>query len=581
MKLKNRIVCLFGAVMLMSAPSCTDLDETVYDQLMTDNYYQTKDDVIRAFVRPFEHAYWSITSTYRLQEITADQIGTWERDGWFYDGGIWDRMHKHTWGLEGTDAGYITNAWNGFFQGIGQCNVVLEDFEKLEPQQFGYTTEEFTALEAQLHTLRAWFYIRALDMFRYLPKAVSFNDQSQNTTTQLDPKETFAFIESELIEALPSLSVKDGQSGNGLKQGQWNKASAAALLVRLYLNAEKWIGIPKYTECAEYAQRILQGEYGSYSLAKHWYEPFDWNNETCNEILFGFTASFTRTHWHMDSSMYWWSAPNDANRYFGFTEWGGMLASYAIQPSLDVDGNPYSFELGMPVERFKKYPADYRLKKYRNLEGTSKREGMFLYGYLTYNNENDTVKSPTTPYNLYLRDQVGRFYGTKPGVAIDDKESNVLHGDMNSGWCAVKYPIYRDDDPGMMEADYAEIRLAEIYYSLAECKWRSGDRTGAAGLLNEVRKRNYPEEYWDEYLYQPEGSAILTEAELLDEWGREFFNESRRRTDLCRWNKYSSATWWDKEPEADNHTDIFILTKEILGANADLKQNPGYPDIAR
>lgn len=581
MKLKNKLACLFGAAMLMIAPSCTDLDETVYDQLMTSNYYQTKDDVIRAFVRPFEHAYWSITSTYRLQEITADQIGTWERDGWFYDGGIWDRLHKHTWGLEGTDAGYITNAWNGFFQGIGQCNVVLEDFKKLDPQQYGYTAEEFAALEAQLHTLRAWFYIRALDMFRYLPKAVSFNDQSQNTTTQLEPEETFAFIEGELIEALQSLSVKDGQSGNGLKQGQWNKASAAALLVRLYLNAEKWTGVPKYTECAEYAQRILQGDYGNYSLAKNWYEPFDWNNETCNELLFGFTASFSRTHWHMDSSMYWWSAPNDANRYFGFTEWGGMLASYAVQPSLDVDGNPYSFELGMPVERFKKYPADYRLKKYRNLEGTSKREGMFLYGYLTYNNENDTVKSPTTPYNLYLRDQVGRFYGTKPGVAIDDKESNVLHGDMNSGWCAVKYPIYRDDDPGMMEADYAEIRLAEIYYSLAECKWRMGDSAGAAKLLNEVRRRNYPEEYWDEYLYQPEGNATLTEAELLDEWGREFFNEGRRRTDLCRWNKYSSATWWDKEPEPDNHTDIFILTKEILGANADLKQNPGYPDIAR
>lgn len=581
MKLKNIMPYVFGATLLWGTPSCTDLDETVYDQLMTSNYYQSKDDVVRAFVRPFEHAYWSITSTYRLQEITADQIGTWERDGWFYDGGVWDRLHKHTWGLEGTDAGYITGAWNGFFQGIGQCNVVLEDFEKLDPQQLGYTAEEFASLEAQLHTLRAWFYIRALDMFRYLPRAVSFNDQSQNTTTQLDPKDTFAFIETELLEALESLPVKGGQTGNGMQQGQWNKASAAALLVRLYLNAEKWIGTPKYTECAEYAQRIINGDYGTYSLAKNWYEPFDWNNETCNEILFGFTASFSRTHWHMDSSMYWWSMPNDANRYFGFTEWGGMLPSYAVQPSLDVDGNPYNFELGMPVASFKKYPADYRLKKYRNLEEASKREGMFLYGYLTYNNENDTVKSPTTPYNIYLRDQVGRFLGTKPGEPIEDKESSVLHGDMNSGWCVVKYPIYRDDDPGMMEADFAEIRLAEVYYSLAECKLRAGDVTGAAKLLNEVRKRNYPEENWNEYLYQPDGKAVLTEAELLDEWGREFFNEGRRRTDLCRWNKYSSATWWDKKPEADNHTDIFILTKEILGANPDLKQNPGYPDITR
>ena len=59
---------------------------------------------------------------------------------------------------------------------------------------------------------------------------------------------------------------------------------------------------------------------------------------------------------------------------------------------------------------------------------------------------------------------------------------------MNSGWCCVKYPIYRDDDPGAMESDYVEIRLAEIYYSLAECKFRQGDITGAGKLLNAVRK---------------------------------------------------------------------------------------------
>ena len=125
------------------------------------------------------------------------------------------------------------------------------------------------------------------------------------------------------------------------------------------------------------------------------------------------------------------------------------------------------------------------------------------------------------------------------------------------------------------------MQCARIYYSLAECKFRQGDITGAGKLLNAVRKRNYPESTWTEYLYQPEGKILLTEGELLDEWGREFLDESRRRTDLCRWNKFSSSTWWDKQPDADNHTDIFILTQKILGANPDLKQNPGYPDIAR
>ena len=62
-----------------------------------------------------------------------------------------------------------------------------------------------------------------------------------------------------------------------------------------------------------------------------------------------------------------------------------------------------------------------------------------------------------------------------------------------------------------MESDYALIRLAEIYYSLAECKFRSGDQATAAKLLNTVRERYYP--IGSESLYNEDGSEI-TEQEL-------------------------------------------------------------------
>ena len=157
----------------------------------------------------------------------------------------------------------------------------------------------------------------------------------------------------------------------------------------------------------------------------------------------------------------------------------------------------------------------------------------------------------------------------------------MANGDHNSGWHLVKYPFYRDGDPGAIEADYAAIRLAEIYYSLAECKLRAGDAEGAGKLLNTVRKRYYPADKYTEYLYKPEGNVTLTEAEMLDEWGREFIGELRRRTDLIRWNKFSQGTWWDKKPDADTHTELFPLHRNILGSNLKLKQNPGYEDISR
>ena len=128
-------------------------------------------------------------------------------------------------------------------------------------------------------------------------------------------------------------------------------------------------------------------------------------------------------------------------------------------------------------------------------------------------------------------------------------------------------------DPNAFQAVYVEIRLAEIYYTLAECKFRAGDKSGASILLNTVRQRYYP--VGSASLYNTDGSE-LTQQELLDEWGREFIFESRRRTDLIRWDLFTKGTWWDKTPDAADHTNIFCLHQDVLGANQNLIQNPGY-----
>ena len=80
--------------------SCTDLSENLYDQVGSDNYYNTEMDVIRAVNRPFEHAYWSVQPRQVLQELTSDQIATWKKDDWWEDGGKWSRLHYHTWTIE-------------------------------------------------------------------------------------------------------------------------------------------------------------------------------------------------------------------------------------------------------------------------------------------------------------------------------------------------------------------------------------------------------------------------------------------------------------------------------------------------
>lgn len=571
----------YAAIALVgwSMSGCTNLDEKTYDVLTSDTFYKTKDNVIQGFVRPFEHAYWTVSGgTFQVSENSADHFMTPNRQGHWLDGQNYFRVHRHTWTI---DDNIPRDAWNNNFQGVIFVNSAIADLSKLVPEKFDMTAAEMQNMIAQLRTLRAWFYINLLDMFRNIPLANDY-PSADLEPKQVSPLETFSFIEKELTETLPLLMQKTGNGGNGNHQGEWTQAGAASLLARLYLNAELWIGEDKYSQCASYCEKIINGEYGNYGISTKWDAPFAWDNENCEELIYGFTSSFGYKHWVYDGNMFWWGAPFKAAPYFGFSDWGDMNHRFGLQPGLDLTGNEYAFANGKPVRKFQKYPDDVRLKKYRNL-GNSTREGMFIYGTLDYVDANGApkyVRADNGKYQLFMRDQVGWYEDTdtlsispKPSSGPPTMISDMDHADQSSGWCLIKYPIYRSEDAGKMESDYALIRLAEVYYMLAEVKFRAGDKAAAAQLLNTVRARYYPE--GSASLYKTDGSEI-TEQELLDEWGREFIGESLRRTVLCRFGAYTGE-WWDKAKEADNHTMLVPISRRILQANRNLIQNPGYP----
>lgn len=574
MKLINYIlaVVFIGSVLA----GCNNLDETLYSSIGSNNYYNTRDDVLRAAYRPFEHAFWSISSRHVLNELSADQIITPVRDGWWDDGGVWRLYHYHQWtDARGADDSIIYE-WSGCFQGIGQCNFVIEELAQLNPAKFGFTQADFDNLTAQCRVLRAWFYIRLLDAFRNVPYVVSFNDQSKNTETQVEPSKIFKLIEDELKECIDLVYEK----GPSVSAGQWTRGAVVSLLVRLYLNAKVYIGEDRYSDCERYAQDLVDGKYGAYEIADRWDAAFDWDNDQCDEMIFGFPAAAGYTSWHYENNTFWNTVPANSEVYFGDRKCkkGAHNCHFAASPSYDLNGKLYDYELGMPVEKFRKYPGDERMKMYRNL-GNGRREGMFLYGYIEYKGDDGKMHqmiAPEKPYKLYIRDAVGVFHDLAPDSWPRNKESTLSSGDHNSGYHFVKYPFYADDDPHQLESDYAEIRLPEVIYSLAECKLRRGAVDGAAELLNSVRRRNYPSEQLKEVLYAPEGKVQLNMNEMLDEWGREFFAEGRRRIDLIRFGKFSTGRWWDKIPDADNHCQIFPLIRQTLDTNSKLVQNPGY-----
>jgi hypothetical protein len=569
--LKYKICITVSCFIILFTSSCTKLDETLYDQIVSSEFLQTKDDIIRVFLRPFEHGYWTVQGAglFFAQELSSDELMTPHRQGDWFDQGLYQRQHYHTWTNQ--DA-YTSDMWAVLFQGVSMATNSIEDIQGIDIVKFNITEAEKADFISELRTLRAWFNLRAFDLYRNIPIVTKVKGESL-TPPQSTPQEVFNHIEKELLEAIPGLPTRQQLGTTGI--GRFTKGAAAALLVRLYLNAKVYTGQEKFTEAAAVCQDIIDGDYGSYALETRWDAPFDYNNAQSPETVFGFPSSFARTHWHYSSDMYWWMAPHQAYNYFGLVDNGAMNTRFALQPGRNVDSVEYPFTLGKPFVKFQRYADDFRLKKYKNL-GNSTREGMFLYGYLPYT---DTLTGTTKMvqsnrgYTIFARDMVGVFEATPPGVRIADKVSNMDHADDNSGIWPVKYPVYPTSSPNKFASSYVEIRLAEIYYSLAECKYRSGDKAAAAGLLNQVRRRYYPA--GSPSLYNANGSQ-LTDNEMLDEWGREFVVEGRRRIDLIRWGVFNSGTWWDKQPDADDHTKIYPIGQRVLNLTPHLKQNPGY-----
>src|SRR5690606_5444499 len=237
---------LFGIYMVAVA-ACTDLSEEPYDTILKDNFFSSKEDVIRATLRTYDHAHSTIADPwYTIQSDASDEQMTPNRQGHWLDGQYYYRLHYHTWTSQD---GFANNMWNNSYQGIAQANNSIEDLQTLDVTRFGLTSEEVARFIAELRVFRAWYHMRLFDVYRNIIISTKYADADPRLP-QSRPQEIFNFIEQELKEATADLPIK-GEVPN--YEGRWTKAGAMSLLVRLYLNAEAWTGTAKFEECAAVA----------------------------------------------------------------------------------------------------------------------------------------------------------------------------------------------------------------------------------------------------------------------------------------------------------------------------------------
>lgn len=551
---------------MITLASCTDLSEEMYSSVGSGNFMESRENVLRVLGTSYSYAHSStLISWFFPQELTADQVLTPTRGIHGYNAGEYLRYNQHTW--TELDRG-ATMAWDANYSLVGFTNTFIEDISALDYTTLGFTAEDKAQHLAEARTLRAFAYWHLLDLYGGVPLVTAVTNQIPARSTA---QEIYNFIETELNESLEDLPVK-AANGEAATLYRMTKAANRFILMRLYFNSEAYIGSPKYSETKQIAEALINGEYGPYALDAKWNGPFTWNNITSPELIFAFPIEKGQR----DENGWWVNGFNhyESHKTFGTTHGGTPWNGWGLAPSVTATGEPLDYKLGTPFSRY--HEKDVRKKPWKYLGG-GEWEGMFIWGLQKTFDGSDTIRG-VEEYRgrpLVLVDYVARM------SEGDTNSTSMLKGEENTGVRPIKVcPPFPNTDPQYQaQADQPEMRLAEVYYTLAECVMRLGDKAAAADYINQVIVRNYLEADWSDATLDLQVQAEDLDDEgyrMLEEWAKEFVMEGRRRIDLIRWNKYTTETWFDHNEASEPFRTRMPVPEFAINANPSLEQNDGY-----
>ncbi len=598
MKINKYISGLLTATILsVGASSCTDLDEKTFDRIDATTYYQDENSVKGAVASIYASAFGGFLEYFwYLNEFPADQIAwrTWNGGAWGYDEAAKFVLSTQTWNSESV---IIRQAWEHAWETIGLCNTLINDLEKLDAGSLKMTDAQLKSYIAEVRTMRAWAYYNNFELWGgALPLNISAGNEIPGSA---DPdfnkgcQVIWNFIVDELDGCNDDLTAEDGSSAT---RNRMNQGVNRMLKMRMLLNSELFTGVDRYSECETLCQEIINGNYGTYSIAGDYRQIYSINNNTCPEVVFAFATEAGRLTNNNRNTPF---LPYNYDEMFGFSCDQGGWNCVCLVPSKDNTGtlvpnagsaDPKSFlfnygdKLGAPFDRMN--DADIRKQPFQ-CDAQGNWKGIFAMGpQLDYTTgapvlaDADLQDKP-----LIYVDQVGTFLNLGRDL---EPVMSPRWGQTNSGFRVLRYPIY-PTSTGLdwRDADQVEFRLAEVFYTLAECKLRKGSSGEAKQLVNNVRQRYYTAANVSEIEKPGPGFDAFDADWMLSEWGLEFLDEGRRRrTDLRRFDKFTQGQWWffgratetDREMPAkrDRRYEWYPLPQVALMVNPGLVQNPNY-----
>ncbi|ULT22239.1 RagB/SusD family nutrient uptake outer membrane protein [Sphingobacterium sp. E70] len=161
------------------------------------------------------------------------------------------------------------------YWGMGLCTDPIENIEKREASKMGISETEKASFIAELRLLRAFHYLKLMDLFGNIPVVTKVGEPLQPET--LSRTEVFNFIEKEILD-----NINNAPKLSKAMMGRMSQAGAYAMLVELYLNAEVWTGKARWDDCINAANKLINGggaQNGTMALDKNISDQFITTND--------------------------------------------------------------------------------------------------------------------------------------------------------------------------------------------------------------------------------------------------------------------------------------------------------------
>ena len=540
---------------------------------------------------------------FNLNEITTDHAVV----GWG-DPGLPD-LHGMYWSSSNdfTEAMYYRLA-----QAVSFSNSFIKNASEL-------SGEEVNTFIAEARFLRAYAYYNLLDLYGNVPLTTEI---STELPTQSNRTELFNFIESELLEIESILLTSN-------EYGRVDNIAAHALLSRLYLNAEVWTGQNRYSDCITYSQNVINSGYslnqndanGNGTAYDELFMADNDVNGAQNEFIFTLnfdgiqSQTYGGTTFLVHAAIGGTMNPNNFGVNGG---WGGLRTTKNLvnQFAVDLDnlnsllGSQSDWGLvgnatpngwnGPDVEMYQTGPQEFSIYaelangelKFRfnedwgNNYGDNGGDGTIESGGANIAVSAGTyfivldLGSGTYSISPFSSDKRGMFYSDGQNLEIESIPP------FEDGYAVTKWTNIdsngnqgSDSSGNFVDTDIPLIRLAEIYLNYAEATIRGGggDLNTAVTLVNQIRERGFGGSSGQI------SSGELTLDFIIDERSRELYWEGLRRTDLIRFDRFTTSSYlWPfkgNEPTGvgvDEYRNLFPLPANVISVNSNLTQNEGY-----